>query len=404
MVNLNNNFFKLQNNYLFSTISKKVTAYKKEFPNKNIISFGIGDVVLPLPDVCIVAMQKAILEMSKKETFKGYGPEQGYEFLREKISSYDYENLDISPNEIFVSDGSKCDIARIVSLFDNSNIVAIPDPVYPVYVDTNVIAGRSGNFNNITNTFENIYYLPMNAENSFIPPIPDEKIDLIYLCFPNNPTGTVLNKEELSKWVEYAKKYNSIILYDSAYEAFITDSSIPHSIYEIPDAKKVAIEFRSFSKTAGFTGLRCAYTVVPDELVINNTKVIDLYRRLISTTFNGVSYVTQKAAESLYSFDGFMQVNKNISYYLNNAKIIKNKLSALNIKAFGGKNSPYIWFKIPDNTNSWEFFDTLLSKANVVGTPGRGFGPNGEGYFRLTAFNSLENTLIAMDRFEQIFN
>lgn len=404
MVNLNNNFSKLQNNYLFSTISKKLSDYKKEFPNKNIIKMGIGDVVLPLPEVCITAMQKAILEMSKKETFKGYGPEQGYEFLREKISAYDYENLNISPDEIFVSDGAKCDIARIVSIFDNSNTVAIPDPVYPVYVDTNVIAGRSGNFNNITNTFENIHYLPMNAENSFVPPLPDNKVDLIYLCFPNNPTGAVLNKEQLTKWVEYAKKYNSIILYDSAYEAFITDPAIPHSIYEIPDAKKVAIEFRSFSKTAGFTGLRCAYAVVPNELVVNNVKIIDLYRRLISTTFNGVSYVTQKAAEALYSFNGFMQVNKNINYYLNNAKIIRNKLSTLKIKAFGGENSPYIWLKIPDNISSWEFFDTLLSKANVVGTPGSGFGSNGEGYFRLTAFNSLENTLIAMDRFEQIFN
>ena len=404
MVNLNNNFSKLQNNYLFSTITKKLNDYEKEFPNKNIIKMGIGDVVLPPPEVCITAMQKAILEMSKKETFKGYGPEQGYDFLREKISAYDYENLNISPNEIFVSDGAKCDIARIVSLFDNSNTVAIPDPVYPVYVDTNVIAGRSGNFNNITNSFENIYYLPMNAENKFLPPIPDKKVDLIYLCFPNNPTGAVLNKEQLTKWIEYAKKYNSIILYDSAYEAFITDPTIPHSIYEIPDAKKVAIEFRSFSKTAGFTGLRCAYTVVPDELVVNNVKLIDLYRRLISTTFNGVSYVTQKAAEALYSFDGFMQVNKNISYYLNNAKIIKDKLSSLKIKSFGGENSPYIWLKIPDNISSWEFFDTLLSKANVVGTPGSGFGANGEGYFRLTAFNSLENTLIAMDRFEQIFN
>ena len=349
MVNLNNNFFKLQDNYLFSTISRKINDFKKQFPNKHIIKMGIGDVVLPLPDVCINAMQNAVIEMGNKETFKGYGPEQGYDFLREKISAYDYENLNISSEEIFVSDGSKCDISRIVSLFDNSNTIAIPDPVYPVYVDTNVIAGRTGNFNNITNTFENIYYLPMNAENSFIPPIPKDKVDLIYLCFPNNPTGTVLNKEELTKWVEYAKKYNSIILFDSAYEGFITDPLIPHSIYEIPDAKKVAIEFKSFSKTAGFTGLRCAYTVIPNELIINNVKIIDLYKRLISTTFNGVSYVTQKAAEALYSFNGFMQVNKNISYYLNNAKIIKDKLSSLKIQSFGGENSPYIWLKIPLN-------------------------------------------------------
>ena len=404
MVNLNNNFSKLQDNYLFSTISQKLNNYKNKFPNKNIIKMGIGDVFLPLPEVCITAMQEAVLEMGNKETFKGYGPEQGYEFLRKKISTYDYKNLNIFPDEIFISDGSKCDISRIISLFDNSNSIAIPDPVYPVYLDSNVIAGRCGNFNNLTNTFENIYYLPINKENAFVPSLPENKIDLIYLCFPNNPTGTVLNKKELSKWVEYAKKYNSIILFDSAYEAFITDPSIPHSIYEIPDAKKVAIEFRSFSKTAGFTGLRCAYTVIPHELIINNIKLIDLYRRLVATTFNGVSYVTQKAAEALYSFDGFIQVNKNINYYLNNAKIIKNKLSALKIKSFGGENSPYIWLKIPDNTSSWEFFDNLLSKANIIGTPGSGFGPNGEGYFRLTAFNSLENTLIAMDRFELIFS
>ncbi len=403
MVQLNNNFLKLQDNYLFSTISKKVSNYKKNNPNKNIINMGIGDVVLPLPEVCIEAMQKAIIEMGNKDTFKGYGPEQGYEFLREKIATYDYENLPISPDEIFISDGAKCDIGRIIELFDTNNSIAVPDPVYPVYVDTNVIAGRSGNFNNINNKFENIEYLTMNAENNFVPSIPQKKVDLIYLCFPNNPTGTVLNKEELSKWVEYAKQYNSIILYDSAYEAFITDPSIPHSIYEIEDATKVAIEFRSFSKTAGFTGLRCAYTVIPNNLVINNTKLLDLYRRLISTKFNGVSYVTQKAAEALYSFDGFMQVNKNIEYYLNNAKIIKDKLNELSISSFGGENSPYIWLKIPNNMNSWDFFDMLLTTANIVGTPGSGFGPTGEGYFRLTAFNSLENTLISMDRLEHIF-
>lgn len=402
MTNLNNNFLKLQDNYLFSTISKKVATYKKEFPDKKVIHMGIGDVFLPLPEVCIKAMQQAVSDMGKSDTFKGYGPEQGYEFLRKKIADYDYENLPISADEIFVSDGSKCDIGRIIELFDTNNTIAVPDPVYPVYVDTNVIAGRSGNFNNITNTYEKIKYLSMNAENAFIPSIPEEKVDLIYLCFPNNPTGTVLNKKELSKWVHYAKKHNSVILYDSAYEAFITDPSIPHSIYEIEDATKVAIEFRSFSKTAGFTGLRCAYTVIPNELVINNTKLIDLYRRFISTKFNGVSYVTQKAAEALYSFDGFMQVNQNINYYLNNAKIMKEKLATLSIQAFGGENSPYIWLKIPNNMKSWDFFDKLLTQANIVGTPGSGFGPSGEGYFRLTAFNSLENTLISMDRLEQL--
>ena len=326
MVTLNNNFSKLQDNYLFSTISKKVKKFQEENPDKNIISLGIGDVTLPLPQVCINAMQDAIKEMSKKETFKGYGPEQGYSFLREKISEYDYKNLNISPDEIFISDGAKCDIGRIVELFDKNNTIAVTDPVYPVYIDTNVICGRSGNFDESTNSFDGIEYLPMNSENSFIPRIPDKKIDLIYLCFPNNPTGTVLNKSQLSEWVEYAKKYNSIILYDSAYEAFITDSSIPHSIYEIKDAKKVAIEFRSFSKTAGFTGIRCGYTVVPKELMVNNIKIIDLYRRLISTKFNGASYISQKAAEALYSPDGFIQIKNNINYYLNNCDIIKYNL------------------------------------------------------------------------------
>lgn len=402
MVALNKNFFKLQNNYLFSSIAKKVKIFQEKNPDKKIISLGIGDVTFPLPKVCITAMQNAIKEMSQKETFKGYGPEQGYDFLRRKIAEYDYKDLDISPEEIFVSDGAKCDIGRIVELFNNENIIAVTDPVYPAYVDTNVICGRSGNFNNITNSFNGIEYLPMNSENSFIPKIPNKKADIIYLCFPNNPTGTVLNKSQLSEWIEYAKTNNSIILYDSAYEAFITDSSVPHSIYEIKDAKKVAIEFRSFSKTAGFTGIRCGYTVVPEELIINNTKVIDLYRRLISTKFNGTSYISQKGAEALYSSDGLIQIKQNINYYLNNCKIIKDTLTSMNISSFGGENSPYIWLKIPNNMHSWDFFDLLLEKAFLVGTPGVGFGPSGEGYFRLTGFNSLENTSEAMDRLKQI--
>ena len=402
MVALNKNFFKLQNNYLFSSIAKKVKIFQEKNPYKKIISLGIGDVTLPLPEVCVTAMQNAIKEMSQKETFKGYGPEQGYDFLRRKIAEYDYKDLDISPEEIFVSDGAKCDIGRIVELFNNENIIAVTDPVYPAYVDTNVICGRSGNFNNITNSFNGIEYLPMHSENYFIPQIPNNKVDIIYLCFPNNPTGTVLNKSQLSEWIEYAKNNNSIILYDSAYEAFITDSSVPHSIYEIKDAKKVAIEFRSFSKTAGFTGIRCGYTVVPEELIINNTKVIDLYRRLISTKFNGTSYISQKGAEALYSSDGLIQIKQNINYYLNNCKIIKDTLTSMNISSFGGENSPYIWLKIPNNMHSWDFFDLLLEKAFLVGTPGVGFGPSGEGYFRLTGFNSLENTSEAMDRLKQI--
>lgn len=404
MANLNSNFQKLENNYLFSNISAKVKKYKKENPEKNIISLGIGDVSLPLPQVSVNAIKKACLELSNQDTFKGYGPEQGYEFLREKISKFDYKDLNISIDEIFISDGAKCDVGRITELFDINNIVAIPNPVYPVYIDINVISGRSGNFNPSINQFENIVYLPMTFENSFIAQPPSEKVDLIYLCSPNNPTGSVFTKSDLEMWVDYAIKNNAIILYDSAYEAFICDTSLPHSIYEIPNAKKVAIEFRSFSKTAGFTGIRCAYTVVPHQLEINKIKLINIYKRLISTKFNGVSYISQRAAEALYSFDGLIQINNNINYYMNNAKIIKNKLNDLNISSFGGENSPYIWLKIPNKLSSWEFFDLLLQKCQIVGTPGIGFGSNGEGYFRLTAFNSVENTIKAMEKFEQILN
>ena len=404
MANLNPNFKKLQDNYLFSTIASKVKNYKKENPTKEVISLGIGDVSLPLPQVSINAMKSAVSEMANSDTFKGYGPEQGYEFLRNKISEFDYPNLNISPDEIFISDGAKCDLGRIIDLFDINNIVAIPDPVYPVYVDTNVIAGRSGNFNKEKNQFENIVYLPMNIDNNFIPQVPSQKVDLIYLCSPNNPTGSVLSKKDLSIWIEYAIKNDAIILYDSAYEAFITDSNLPHSIYEIENAKKVAIELRSFSKTAGFTGVRCGYTVIPKELEIGGIKLINLYKRLISTKFNGTSYISQKGAEALYSSDGIIQIKQNINYYLNNAKIIKDKLQKLKIKSWGGENSPYIWLKIPNYLNSWEFFDLLLKKTQVVGTPGVGFGANGEGYFRLTAFNSLENTIKAMDKFEQIID
>ena len=403
MANLNTNFKKLQDNYLFSTIAFKVKAYQEQNPTKEVISLGIGDVSLPLPKASIDAMKFALSQMANPDTFHGYGPEQGYSFLRNKIAEFDYLNLNVSPDEIFISDGAKCDIGRIIELFDINNIVAIPDPVYPVYIDTNVIAGRSGIFNKETNQFENIVYLPMNSNNDFIPQIPSQKVDLIYLCSPNNPTGSVLSKRDLSAWVEYAIHNHSIILYDSAYEAFITNTDLPHSIYEIKNAKKVAIELRSYSKTAGFTGIRCGYTVIPNELEIDDIKLINLYKRLISTKFNGTSYISQKGAEALYSPDGINAIKQNINYYLNNAKIIKDKLIKLKIKCWGGENSPYIWFKIPHKLNSWEFFDLLLQKSQIVGTPGVGFGPNGEGYFRFTAFNSLENTLKAMGRFEQIF-
>ena len=391
---INENFLELQDSYLFSTIAKKVAEYSKQNPDKKIIKLGIGDVTRPIVPAVIDAMHKAVDEMGTPKGFKGYGPEQGYEFLRKAIVDNDYKKIgiDISENEVFVSDGAKCDCGNIVDIFSKDNIVAITDPVYPVYVDTNIISNNK------------IIYLPMNIENGFTPPIPSQKVDIIYLCFPNNPTGIALNKKELSKWINYAKENNSIILFDSAYEAFITTPDIPHSIYEIDGAKDVAIEFRSFSKTAGFTGIRCGYTIIPNELTINNVKVIDLYKRLISTKFNGASYISQKAAEALYSSNGMEQVRKNIEYYLNNARIIKNSLDSQNILYYGGIDSPYIWLQIPNNIKSWDFFDLLLENANIIGTPGVGFGSNGEGFFRLTGFNTLENTITASSRLEAFFN
>lgn len=396
-MNLNDNFKLLPENYLFSTISQKRQEYMKSNPSKEIINLGIGDVSLPIPEVCVQAIKEASNDLSKIETFKGYGPEQGYEFLRSKISNYDYKNLNISSDEIFISDGTKCDLTRIIELFGYDNTIAIQNPVYPVYLDSNIIYGKI-NYSN------NLIYLPITKDNNFIPDLPTEKADIIYLCSPNNPTGAVLNKKTLTTFVEYALINNSIILFDSAYEAFIQDSSIPHSIYEIPNAKKVAIEFKSFSKTAGFTGIRCGYVVIPNELQINGIYLKNLYNRLISTTFNGASYISQKAAAVLYSNDGRNQINHNIKYYLNNAKIIKNEILNLNISCCGGDNSPYIWIKIPNSLSSWKFFDLLLNKAQIIGTPGIGFGELGEGYFRFSAFNSLEKTQKATDKFKQIFN
>ena len=396
-MNLNSNFKLLPDNYLFSKISQKCQEYIKNNPSKKLISLGIGDVSLPIPEVCVQAIKEAANDLSKIESFKGYGPEQGYEFLREKISTYDYKDLNISSDEIFISDGTKCDLTRIIELFGYNNIIAIQNPVYPVYLDSNIIYGK-------INSSNNLIYLPITEENNFVPNLPKEKVDIIYLCSPNNPTGAVLGKEILSKFVEYSLLNNSVILYDSAYEAFIQDNSVPHSSYESPNAKKVAIEFRSFSKTAGFTGIRCGYVVIPKELEINGVHLKNLYKRLISTTFNGASYISQKAATALYSNDGQNQINHNIKYYLNNAKIIRNKMLNLNISCCGGDNSPYIWIKIPNSLSSWEFFDLLLNKAQVIGTPGIGFGKFGEGYFRLSSFNSLENTQKATSRFNQIFN
>ena len=405
MTYINENFLNLQESYLFSTIAKKVEEYKKENPDKEVIKLGIGDVTKPIVPECIEAIHKAVDEIGTVEGFKGYGPEQGYEFLRKAIAENDYKKrgIDIDIDEIFVSDGAKCDCGNIVDIFAKKNKVAITDPVYPVYLDTNVMSGRSGKYNKEKGIYENIVYLPVTAENNFKPEIPKEKVDMIYLCFPNNPTGTVLEKEDLKVWIDYAKENKSIILYDSAYEAFIKEDNIPHSIYEIEGAKDVAIEFKSFSKTAGFTGLRCAYIVIPKTVkgYTENGEEIDLNRlwnRRTCTKFNGVSYIVQKAAEATYTDKGKKEIKENIDYYMNNAKIIKEGLKKAGFTVYGGVNSPYIWLKVPEGITSWEFFDKLLEEVNIVGTPGSGFGPHGEGYFRLTAFGSKENTIKAIER------
>ncbi len=405
---INENFLELQESYLFSTIAKKVAKYTEENPDKKVIKLGIGDVTRPIPKACIEAMHKAADEMGTLEGFKGYGPEQGYDFLRKAIVNHDYKlrGIDIAEDEIFISDGAKCDTGNIVDIFAKENVVAITDPVYPVYLDTNVMSGRSGKFNSKEGIYENIVYLPVTSENDFKPELPTQKVDMIYLCFPNNPTGTVLSKEELQKWVDYAKKNKSIILYDSAYEAFITQDDVPHSIYEIEGAKDVAIEFRSFSKTAGFTGLRCGYVVIPKSVkgYTKDGKEVGynkLWNRRTCTKFNGASYIVQKAAEAVYSEEGQKQIKENINYYMENARIIREGLEEANIKYYGGINAPYVWLKVPDGKTSWEFFDILLQDMNVVGTPGSGFGPHGEGYFRLTAFGTRENTIEAMERIKR---
>ncbi len=408
MVKINENFLKMEDSYLFSTVANKVAKYQQDNPDKNIIKLGIGDVTKPIANKIIEQMKKAVDELGKSNTFRGYGPEQGYEFLRKAIVKYDYEKrgVQILPDEVFISDGSKCDCGNIVDLFDINNKIAITDPVYPVYLDTNIISGRTGKYNTETGRYDGVIYIPCTYENDFIPELPQEIPDIIYLCFPNNPTGTVISKEELARWVKYAKENNSIILYDAAYEAFITEENIPHTIYEIEGAKEVAIEFKSFSKTAGFTGIRCAYTIVPKELKIklNNGKEVSLnklWNRRQCTKFNGVSYITQRAAEAIYTEEGQKEIKENIKYYLENAKIIREGLDEVGIQHCGGINSPYIWIKVPNNMKSWKFFDMLLEKANIVGTPGVGFGPSGEGYFRLTAFGERKNTEEAMKRIKE---
>ena len=407
MININENFLNLQDSYLFSTVAKKVAEFQKNNPDKKVIKLGIGDVTKPIVPAVIEAMHKATDELATAETFRGYGPEQGYDFLRNAIMENDFKGLGIEADEIFVSDGAKCDCGNIVDIFCRKNKVAITDPVYPVYLDTNVMSGRSGNYNGENGMYENIIYMPVTKENNFVPELPKEPVDIIYLCFPNNPTGTVLKKEELKKFVDYAKENKAIILFDAAYEVFITEEDIPHSIYEIEGAKDVAIEFRSFSKTAGFTGVRCAYAVVP-KTVFGYTKdgekvsLNKLWNRRTTTKFNGVSYVVQRAAEATYSEEGRKQILENIKYYQDNAKIIKEGLQEAGFEVFGGVNSPYIWLKTPNNMKSWDFFDKLLKEANVVGTPGSGFGPSGEGYFRLTAFGTQENSIEAIKRIKEI--
>jgi len=404
VVQVNENYLKLKAGYLFPEIAKRVKMYSQSNKSAEIIKLGIGDVTEPLPKACIEAMAKALDEMGTTDGFRGYGPEQGYSWLREKISENDFisRGCQISPEEIFVSDGSKCDSSNILDILGKDNSIAVTDPVYPVYVDSNVMTGRTGDALE-NGTYQGLTYLAINEGNNFLPELPEKKIDILYLCFPNNPTGATITKEELKKWVDYALQNKSLILFDAAYEAFIQDKDIPHSIYEIEGAKDCAIEFRSFSKNAGFTGVSCAYTVIPKNLfgVSSTNEEIELWplwNRRQSTKFNGVSYVVQKGAEAVYSIEGKKQVRGLIDFYMENAKIMKNKLQNSGYKVYGGDNAPYIWIKVPDQMTSWDFFDFLLQKVSVVGTPGSGFGLAGEGYFRLSAFNSRSNVLDAMER------
>ena len=403
LLKVNRNFVKLPPSYLFVDIAARVNEFTKQHPEKTIIRLGIGDVTLPLPEAVVQAMTEASKEMGKMETFRGYGPECGYEFLRKAISENDYgkRGVDIGIDEIFVSDGAKSDTGNIGDIFSSDNVVAVCDPVYPVYVDTNVMAGRAGEYEE-GEGWNRIVYMPCRKENHFLPELPEKEADIIYLCFPNNPSGAGITADELKKWVDYANGHKSVILYDAAYEAYITED-LPHSIYEIEGAKTCAIEFRSFSKTAGFTGTRCAFTVVPKELVFGGVSLNKLWGRRQSTKMNGVSYVVQRAAEAVYSKEGMAQVKKNIAYYQNNARIIREGLSAAGFEVYGGVNSPYIWLKTPGGLTSWEFFDLLLQKTGVVGTPGSGFGISGEGYFRLTSFNTRENTEKAVKRIIESF-
>ena len=408
MILVNENFAKLTAGYLFPEIGRRVNAFAQANPDAAVIKLGIGDVTEPLAPAVVEAMHKAVDEMATGSGFHGYGPEQGYGFLRDAICDNDYkfQGVNIEPEEIFVSDGAKCDTGNIQEIFGIDNVVAVTDPVYPVYVDTNVMAGRTGE-NNGKGRYANIVYMPCTAENDFVPELPAEPVDMIYLCYPNNPTGAVATKEQLKKWVDYAIENKAIILYDAAYEAFIRDDSVPHSIFEIEGARKVAIEFRSFSKTAGFTGVRCGFTVIPKELVAytqscESVELNPIWKRRHCTKFNGVSYITQKGAEAVYSPEGKQQIKEVINLYMSNADMMRAALTEHGYTVYGGENAPYDWLHTPEGIGSWEFFDLLLNKAHVVGTPGAGFGAAGEGYFRLSAFNDPAKVKEAMDRISKI--
>ena len=400
MLKINEDYLKLRGSYLFSDIAKKVKAFSEANPDKKIIRLGIGDVTLPLASAVTDALHKAVDEMGNKDTFKGYAPDLGYDFLRNTIVKKVYEPLGckIESDEIFVSDGAKSDSGNIQEIFARDNVIAVCDPVYPVYVDSNVMAGRTGSFDEINGQWSDVLYMPCTAENNFSPEIPDKEADVIYLCFPNNPTGEVITKDELQKWVDHANHTGAVIIYDAAYEAYISEDNIPHSIYECEGATACAIELRSFSKNAGFTGLRLGYTVVPKELVRGGTKLNALWARRHGTKYNGAPYIVQRAGEAVYSDIGQAQIKEQIAYYKKNATYIYESLKNLGYEVYGAVNSPYIWLKTPDKMTSWEFFDMLLNKAAVVGTPGVGFGPHGEGYFRLTAFGDHEATKEAVER------
>lgn len=404
MFKLNDNYLKLPGSYLFSTIGKKVKAYSDEHPDKKIIRLGIGDVTQPLAPAIIKALHGAVDEMADAKTFRGYAPDLGYEFLRNVIAENDYKarGCEIAADEIFVSDGAKSDSANIQEILSLDNRIAVCDPVYPVYVDSNVMAGRTGVYDAASQTWSDVIYMPCNAENNFVPELPKETPDVIYLCYPNNPTGTTLTRKQLQVWVDYANKVGALIIYDAAYEAYISEADVPHTIYECEGARSCAIELRSFSKNAGFTGVRLGFTVIPKDIKCGDVMLHSLWARRHGTKYNGAPYIVQRAGEAVYSAEGKAELKEQVAYYMKNAKTIKDGLAAAGYTVFGGVNAPYIWLKTPDNMSSWDFFDYLLENVNIVGTPGSGFGPSGEGYFRLTAFGSYENTVEALERIKNM--